>query len=79
MIIINKYIKVLKYYINKMYSFLLLFTLICSVSSWKTEKTYCNIVVNDLLQNTYEPVLSEEWNYHSLQSQMRKNVLSGII
>jgi cell division protease FtsH len=79
MIIINKYIKVLKYYINKMYSFLLLFTLICSVSSWKTEKTYCNIVVNDLLQNTYEPVLSEEWNYHSLQSQMRKNVLCGII
>ena len=79
MININKYIKVLKYYINKMYSFLLLFTLICSVSSWKTEKTYCNIVVNDLLQNTYEPVLSEEWNYHSLQSQMRKNVLCGII
>ena len=79
MININKYIKVLKYYINKMYSFLLLFTLICSVSSWKTEKTYCNIIVNDLLQNTYEPVLSEEWNYHSLQSQMRKNVLCGII
>ena len=62
-----------------MYSFLLLFTLFCSVSSWKTEKTYCNIVVNDLLQNTFEPILSEEWNYHSLQSQMRKNVLCGII
>ena len=62
-----------------MYSFLLLFTLFCSVSSWKTEKTYCNIVVNDLLQNTFEPILSEEWNYYSLQSQMRKNVLCGII
>ena len=58
---------------------IILFSFITCVSSWKTEKTYCNIIVNDLLQNTYEPILSEEWNYHYLQSQMRKNVLCGVV
>lgn len=79
MIIPNNYIKILKYCINKMYSLLILFSFVTCVSSWKTEKTYCNLIVDDLLQNTYEPILSEEWNYHYLQSQMRKNVLCGVV
>lgn len=58
---------------------LILFGFVTCVTSWKTEKTYCNIIVNDLLQNTFDPILSEEWNYHYLQSQLRKNVLCGVV
>lgn len=62
-----------------MFLVLLLFSFVTCVTSWKTEKTYCNLIVNDLLQNTFEPDLNEEWNYHYLQSQMRKNVLCGVV
>lgn len=62
-----------------MFLVLFLFTFVTCVTSWKTEKTYCNLIVNDLLQNTFEPDLNEEWNYHYLQSQMRKNVLCGVV
>ena len=75
----DKHIKILINTINNMFLLLCLLGVISFTSGWKIENTRCNVAINDILENTYEPIIKDEWNYPYLQSQIKKNVYCGVV
>ena len=62
-----------------MFSLLCLFSIIYYASSWKIENTQCNVIINNIIENSYDPTISSEWNYPYLQSQIKKNVHCAVV
>ena len=62
-----------------MYFFFVLLFSIYQVHSWNIQNTNCTKIIEDYIQNTIDPELNIEWNYPTLQNEIKKNVHCAVV